>query len=254
MHTSPLVSVIIPTYNRFSKLSRAVQSVKEQTYKNIEIIVIDDASTDPEYRSLYEKMIHTQNYILIDGVFYFKMEENTQKTFGYPCAGYVRNVGAMYARGKYIAFLDDDDFWMPEKIETQIEEMKKQNCVFSCTEGRILFPSTGTAELDSAPLYNAQHYIRQISTIYETAGHPEMVNMVDGFLPVWTHEMIKIHNCIITSSVVVERELFEKVGGFSYLKNGEEDYELWLILLQHTNCIYINKPLLYYLYSVKTYS
>lgn len=248
-----LVSVIIPTYNRFSKLLRAVKSVKEQTYKNIEIIVIDDGSTDPEYKSIYDKIDYAhQNYVFIDGVYYFQITENSQKTFGFPCAGYIRNVGAMYSQGKYLAFLDDDDFWCPEKIEIQLQEMKKNKCSFSCTEGRILFEASSIiTATEKAPLYNGEHYIRQISEIYAAAGHPELVNMENGFCPVWTRDMIKIHNCIITSSVMMTKELFEKVGGFSYLRNGEEDYELWLILLYHTNCIYINKPLLYYLYSVK---
>ena len=100
----PLVSVIITTYNRFDFLCRAINSVLAQTYKNIEIIVIDDFSTD----GTKEKI---ENYSSL--VKYVRNEEN----IGLPAS---RNVGILASAGDYISFLDDDDEILPEKIEKQI--------------------------------------------------------------------------------------------------------------------------------------
>lgn len=90
------VSVIIPTYNRFSFLLNTIKSIKEQTYKNIEIIVINDCSIQKEYNEYDWKV---NNIIIIH------LKENSKKKFGFACAGFVRNKGIEIATGKYIAFL-----------------------------------------------------------------------------------------------------------------------------------------------------
>jgi GT2 family glycosyltransferase len=76
------VSVIIPTYNRFEYLQNAIASVKNQTYKNIEIIVVNDNSSQPDY--------YTQK---LEGVTMIHLDQNSRVKKGYPCAGYVRNQG-----------------------------------------------------------------------------------------------------------------------------------------------------------------
>ena len=101
------VSVIIPTYNRFKYLLNTIESVKKQTFTNLEIIVINDKSTQKEY---YEYDWDANNIIIIH------LQENTKKMFGYACAGYVRNKGIERSTGNYIAFCDDDDIWFPKKI------------------------------------------------------------------------------------------------------------------------------------------
>ncbi|MFA5668010.1 MAG: glycosyltransferase family A protein [Balneolaceae bacterium] len=100
---NPLVTVIIPTYNRPELVQRAVKSVQEQTYSNIEIIVIDDASEKDIFNSLegYENIRVLRNEVNKGGCF-------------------SRNRGIKEARGEYINFLDDDDILYPEKIEKQI--------------------------------------------------------------------------------------------------------------------------------------
>ena len=106
------VSVIIPTYNRFNYLLNTIESIKQQTYKNIEIIVVNDCSTEKEYY-LYDWNKHN---IIIK-----HLEKNSKNRFGYACAGFVRNKGIELATGKYIAFCDDDDIWFPKKNRTAIE-------------------------------------------------------------------------------------------------------------------------------------
>ena len=107
------ISVIIPTYNRFNFLLNTIKSIKEQTYKNIEIIVVNDCSQEKEY---YKYDWKINNIIIIH------LEENSKNKFGFACAGFVRNKGIEISSGKYIAFCDDDDIWFPEKLKLQINE------------------------------------------------------------------------------------------------------------------------------------
>lgn len=113
----PLVTVVIPTYNRASVLYYALHSVINQTIKNIEIFVVDDASTDNTselVNSFDDPRIH---YIRF----------NTNKK-----AAAARNAGMEQARGKYIAFLDSDDEWLPTKLEKQIECMESLSDEWGC--------------------------------------------------------------------------------------------------------------------------
>jgi glycosyltransferase involved in cell wall biosynthesis len=105
----PLVSVIIPTFNRGYIITEAIESVFSQTYKNYEIIVVDDGSSDNTREILEPHM---------DRILYFYQENGGQSS--------ARNLGIKNSRGKYIAFLDADDVWMPEKLEIQIEELENK--------------------------------------------------------------------------------------------------------------------------------
>ena len=101
-----LISVIIPSYNRFQFLTNALDSVINQTYQNLEIIIINDGSSEKEYyESSFEeriKLIH--------------LKENQTRLNGFG-PGSIRNFGINEAKGKYIAFLDDDDLWLPNKLD-----------------------------------------------------------------------------------------------------------------------------------------
>ena len=68
----------------------------------------------------------------------------------------------------------------------------------------------------------------------------------DGIPDIWNLDFLKIHNCVICSSVIVEKELLDKVGGMDNVINGKEDYGCWLKLLEHTNCIYLKDICFYY--------
>ena len=105
---NPLVSVIIPTYNRKHLLKEALGSVFSQTYKNLQVIVVDDGSTD-----------NTQD-IISD----FKDKRITYIKQGHRGASSARNKGIENAKGEYTAFLDSDDRWLPTKIEKQMDVFK----------------------------------------------------------------------------------------------------------------------------------
>jgi len=106
MNSQPLVSVVIPTYNRGHLIKDSIESVFNQTYKNIELIIVDDASTD----NTKEIVTSIKN----DRLVYIRMEDNRG-----PSAA--RNKGIKTAKGEIVAFLDSDDRWYPEKTEEQVK-------------------------------------------------------------------------------------------------------------------------------------
>lgn len=115
-----LVSVIIPTYKGYTQLSRAIESINSQTYKNIEIIVVDDNGDRTEAQKKTEDIINS-----IDTLFplhYIKHHQNKNGA----CA---RNTGIAASKGDYICFLDDDDYYFPEKITKCVNRLReKEDC------------------------------------------------------------------------------------------------------------------------------
>ncbi|HAU91158.1 MAG TPA: family 2 glycosyl transferase [Alteromonas sp.] len=103
---TPLISVVIPCYNSNKTIAQAITSVKEQSYKNIEIIVVDDGSTD-------------------DSLFKVQSEFPDIRVFSINNSGVskARNIGVQEAQGEYIGFLDADDYWAPTKLEKQLNSM-----------------------------------------------------------------------------------------------------------------------------------
>ena len=149
----PKVSVIIPSYNRFDYLINAINSVKNQTYKNLEIIVINDGSEQKEY----------YDYNFDDKIKIVHLKENQKKIHGFG-PGSIRNFGVSEASGDYLAFLDDDDIWLKNKIELQIKQMQDNKVKMSSTEG---FFGYGTYNQNNKyPLYNKEHYFKDLKYIY----------------------------------------------------------------------------------------
>lgn len=119
------VTVIIPTYKRSESLCRAINSVLNQTYRNIEIIVVDDNDKDSKYRKINEKKL--EKYSKLKNFKYMKHEKNKN-------GAAARNTGIKASTGEYIAFLDDDDYFLAEKIEKCVnilEENKKYGGVYT---------------------------------------------------------------------------------------------------------------------------
>ena len=223
------VSVIVPTYNRFHYLLNTIRSIKEQTYKNIEIIIVNDCSTQKEY---YEydwkdvKIIH--------------LDINSKQLLGYNSPGYVRNRGCPVANSKYVAFCDDDDIWFPTKIEKQLIEMKNTNCKLSCTEALI-----GNGIYNSTTNYSrylSQYSKNWICHLYNKIG----IDLQSGLPNIWDLKFMQTNNCVICSSVVIEKDTLTKINCFQDTKPPGEDYACWLRALHHTNCVYLNEPLVYY--------
>jgi glycosyltransferase involved in cell wall biosynthesis len=223
------VSVIIPTYNRFKYLLNTLDSVKKQDYENIEIIVVNDCSTQKDY----------YDYNFGDNVKIIHLKENSKTKFGYACAAYVRNIGVLSSTGKYIVFCDDDDIWMPTKISKQLKGMNNTGCKMSCTMG---YSSFGIYQNDKKyKLYNEEQHFETLRNIYKRYGY----TLSKEFPDIWDFNFIRVHNCIVTSSVVIDKEILIKIKLMKHI-NTSEDYDCWLKALQHTNCVYIKDPLFYY--------
>ncbi|KAF2336451.1 glycosyltransferase family 2 protein [Flavobacterium daemonense] len=113
-----LVSILIPTYNTEKFIRETLQSVQNQTYSNWEMILVDDASTDQTV-AIIEEFAKNDSRIKL-----FKLEKNSGN-------GFARNIALEKASGKYIAYLDADDLWFPEKLEKQIHFLKTKNLPFT---------------------------------------------------------------------------------------------------------------------------
>jgi len=235
------VSVIIPTFNRFKYLLNTIKSVKNQTYSNLEIIVVNDKSTQKEY---YDYDWNANNIIIIH------LNKNTKDKFGYPCVGYVINKGIERMTGDYFSTCDDDDIWFPKKIELQINAMKHFGCKMSTTDGLI---GKGIYDPEKTyKKYNAEHCYEALQNIYKNNN----INLLEnGFPKIWTHDFLKIHNCIIACSVIIHKDIIKIIGKKKEIKMGGAiinnkivhiDYDYWLRALKHTNSVYLDDICFYY--------
>jgi len=226
------VTVVIPTYNRFKYLLNTIQSVKAQTHKHIEIIVVNDCSTEADY--------YQYNWDS-DDIHIIHLTENSKTKFGFACpGGYQRNFGIEKATGEYIAFCDDDDIWFPKKLELQLNAMKYSGCKMSCTDGLLgkgVYEPTNTYKK-----YNKEHYFGILKNIYKRNNSTLLEN---GFPLIWTPDFFKIHNCAICSSVMIKKDVIDEVGKFKVARQNE-DYDYWRRTIQLTNCVYIDEPCMYY--------
>ena len=117
---SGLVSIVTPTFNCGKYIGKTLESIINQTYNNLEVIVVDDCSTDNTCEIV-------NSYLKKDGrIKYFRLSENSG-------AALARTFAIEKARGEFIAFLDSDDIWYKDKLEKQLEFMKENNVAFTCT-------------------------------------------------------------------------------------------------------------------------
>lgn len=181
--SKPLVSVIIPNFNRARFLPEVVESVVKQTYSNLEIIVVDDCSTDRSVEILRELREKYTN------LFSYQVDRNRG-------ANYCRDFGVKQAKGDYIAFLDSDDFFLPEKIEQQMQVLLTQPPIsFVVTS----FFQAGVHRLKEGPIYLGD-VLRQ--------------NNLGGF-----------------STLLVKKDAYLKVGGLDIDLPSNQDWDLYLKLL-----------------------
>jgi glycosyltransferase involved in cell wall biosynthesis len=178
----PLVSVVLPTHDRPALLREAVESVAAQTYPNIELIVVDDASPTPAAETIDAASLGSAITLRV-----LRREENRG-------ANAARNRGIGAANGEYIAFLDDDDRWEPEKLERQVEAFEQGGtdvgvvCVgqrFVDTDGRLTQHRLPTATGDVAEDLLRGAVLGPFSTIMVRAAVLEAVGPPDDRFPAW---------------------------------------------------------------------
>lgn len=194
-----LVSVIIPTYNRAAYILEAVESVLSQTYKHVELIVVDDGSTDA-----------TGELLLQQG------EKLTILHTSHEGPGAARNCGIAAARGDYIAFLDSDDVWLPEKLRLQTRFFHDLPDACVCQTEEI--------------------WIRNGVRVNPMKKHKKYSGWIfEQCLPL----------CIVSpSSVIIRRSVFDRVGVFDEAYPACEDYELWLRIAARYPIYLIDTPLI----------
>ena len=199
---SPLpVSVIIPTHNRARLLPRAARSVLDQTFRELELIVVDDASSD-ETRQVVAELNDPR-------VRYIRHDQN----LGAPAA---RNTGIEAAKGRYIAFQDSDDEWLPEKLEKQMEVLK--------------------AGSDANVVYCSMLLEQAGSTI--TIPGPG-ITVVQGDVL----SQLLAGNFVSTQTLLLRRECLEKVGGFDTRLPRFQDWELVIRLAEAYQFRFVNETL-----------
>lgn len=227
------VSAIIASYNRFDSLLDTIKSIQMQTYPVLEIIVINDGSNDTRYKTLD-----------ISGVIVLHNEKNTKEMYGFPNISQVRNRGIHIAKGDYIAFCDDDDVWLPRKIELQIKRMNEDKTYFCSTDGYYCDKPWNSENLEDElrndfygkyKQYNAEHYWPRLQELY---------GGISEFPRIWSYRFILRHNGIILSSAIVYKRVFELVGAFRDLNMREnpEDYDLWKRIMEEFPLSYIEQP------------
>ncbi len=181
------ISVVIPTHNRVKLLLRAVKSVQEQTYDNIEILVVSDGSTD-NTSEVMKKMA---------------AEDKRIKFINCPVsrgANAARNEGIKNAVGNYVAFLDDDDEWIKDKLACQMAVMNSSSKIgLVYTWIKIVYVDEGV----------------------EYISKPSEKGKLD-------HRILLGNSIGSTSSVMVKKSLIDNVGGFDVNLPARQDYDLWI--------------------------
>lgn len=235
----PKVSVIIPTFNRFKYLLNALTSIKNQTYKNFEVIIVNDNSTEQEYYNYDFKSHYGENFHILH------LPKNSRSLYGKVAGGgHARNIAMMLSDADYITFLDDDDQFLPNKLETQVNHLKNSDCKMSCTEA--LF---GSGPMTPEKSYKNWHYDGvywdSIKNIFSKSGKSEDFDrMFKHDLNIWTEQDFLTHNCCVCSTVMIDRSVLQDAGYFP-LKPFAEDWAYWKSIVKHTNCLYIREPLSY---------
>lgn len=194
-----LVSVIIPTYNRAEVVVRAVNSALAQTFQDVEVIVIDDGSSDQTLEVLGP---------YLGRIKYIRNNERQ----GVSAA---RNRGIRESSAPLVAFLDSDDYWLPEKLEAQVEFFRENREAVACQTNEI--------------------WIREGKRVNPKKKHQKPSG--DIFLP-------SLRLCLVSpSAVMLRREVLEEVGGFDETFPVCEDYDLWLRISLKYPIYLISAPL-----------
>jgi glycosyltransferase involved in cell wall biosynthesis len=198
--TQAAVSIILPVFNRLHLLAATVESVFAQTYNAWELIVADDGS-GPETKQYLASLADQPRVKVLH-----------LDHCGIPAA--VRNAGIRAATTEYVAFLDSDDLWLPQKLQKQMQALRlNPSCGWSYT-GCMMIDASGR----------------------QTGGKSEIPAFLEG--KIFDH-LVREEAPVVTSSVVLRLDVLRQLGGFSEELMACEDYDLWLRLapLSDVTCI-----------------
>jgi len=203
-----LISIIVPCYCAESHISATFESVRKQSFSDWEVIIVDDQSKDDTLQIANHYSSEDSRFRVI------QLDKNS----GGPARP--RNVGISQARGEWIAFLDSDDIWHPQKLEIQIEHMRKEGFDFSCT-GLLNFKMEEDIKFNEFAVVET-HVIRAFRQ--------------------------RVRSAIPNSSVVMRTEIARRFTLDERMElRAVEDYHCWLRILESgINCLRIEAPLLLY--------
>jgi glycosyltransferase involved in cell wall biosynthesis len=215
MCCQPFISVVIPTYNRIQQTIAAIKSVLAQTYPKYEVIVIDDGSTDGSSEHI-EKFVREKANVG-NQVSYFRQAN------GGP--GSARNEGIKRARGEYIAFLDSDDLWLPEKLDWQVRTLEqfKEECGACFTDAKCV-------DSDGMDIRSFQWFKRSYKRPVGIDNRASE-SIAQAFCGFWI------------STLLARTELLRQIGGFDPKIFFCEDRDLYYRLSLNTLFAYVNIPL-----------
>jgi glycosyltransferase involved in cell wall biosynthesis len=214
MNHRPLISVVIPTFNRTRQVQVALRSVVAQTYAEFEAIVIDDGSTDGTGEAL-QTLINQEGW---NGrVRYFFRQNQGQSS--------ARNMGIEKARGELVAFLDSDDIWLPEKLEWQVLALErfKDTCCACITDARLV-DNLGMDTL-----------------AFRESGKPYEETMGIDFDAVTN--LVKCRDPFWVSTLMVRTDFIRQLGWFDDQIGYAEDHDLLFRISLATSFCYVNMPL-----------
>ncbi len=203
----PLVSIVLPTFNAESTIERAVHSILCQDFKNYEIVIVDDGSTDNTVQKVLDIRDRHRNVEIT----LLRFDEN----YG---ASFARNKGIEIAKGKYIAFQDADDEWLPTKLTKQLSLFEKRDDLSIVT-------------CDSIIIYDKP---KVVEIAHESRPPVEGENA-------W--KTLLLYNFIPTPTVVAKKVDIERVGGFDEKLEVAEDLDLWIKLALQGSVGVVYEPL-----------
>lgn len=201
------VSVVIPTHNREDKITYSINSVLAQTYDNLEIIIVDDCSTDST-----AEVVKRLQRLHKDKIFYYKMATNSGPAKA-------RNFGVKQATGEYIAFHDDDDEWHPDKLEIQMTKMLRDTSI-DMSFGQM------SRYLNGA----------YVNTVCDRL---DWYHMRENFF-----QELLLDNYVGAPTIVIKKDSFEKIKGFSERIPSLEDWEFAIRAARDLKVEFINTPLM----------
>ncbi|RDZ42289.1 glycosyltransferase family 2 protein [Haloferax sp. Atlit-10N] len=212
----PTVSVIIPTYNRADDIPRAIDSALDQTLSDVEVIVVDDASTDDTASVVTAYDDPRVNYLV---------HETNQG------GSAARNTGIEVATGDYVALLDSDDEWAQTKLERQVETLERRS-------DEWVAAYCGTVILDDA---DANPLVERVKSVLGT--HDSREGAEGGEELIKEILMENLHTSA-GSTLVVESEVVERIGGFDESFDRYQDTEFLIRVLKEGKLAYVDEPLL----------
>lgn len=206
---TPLVSIIVPTNKRIEYLKKCIESIIQQTYTNFEVLIISDGQDTDTQKTVLE-------YQTDKRIFFYQYTKTSL-----PAA--IRNFGLSHAKGQYIAFCDDDDFWDKDKLKKQILFCIKENAQICFTLSEKI---------------NAEGSVIKVSQYAQFRSYIDrFLYRLDCYFP--------FRNFVVLSSLIIRADVIQKFNEAIELR-GSEDYELLLRLYKQSKVFFLKEKLVFY--------